>query len=352
MIDSGRFLHLKPLGLPDPRGFTPHLRSVMLDRPFFQQLRTTRATFEGEHRWIIHDLLHILFYDFAWHSLGEDAFADAIRFYEIHLASEAFAVLALDYHVLSHDPGQGLAVDFDKNQWPEFQRLSPDLPHYRTADFARVLTDLYLTGEERLFRSRQPSEDFEHWAGHEIRYAEKQRLYAAQWRADLDGRVFDGQIPSVENSAAFEALWELLSLLLGESRPWESYTRSLGDRLPKNYFEGFKKYRGFQKADYRFTDFRALDPDRWKRDLEEALQPDASSLFLLWQLASSLEPGEWDEKHLRLFADLQKNANSVSQGVQLDSDLWRLSHEAVLRQSEKISEAPPRADLRACFFLP
>lgn len=348
LTDSGRDLHLKPLGLPDPRGFTPHLRKVLLDSKTFHQFRSEKADFSGERKWIIHDLLHIMFYDFAFFNLGEEAFRDPVRFFEVHLASEAFAVLTLDYHVLSQNPGEGLAVEFNKSDWPSFQKMCPDLPHYLSTHFISVLTDLYLTGNSSRFEARKPSPEFNTWIGHEIRYGDKQRLYVAQWRADLDNNEFDGEIPSVENSFVSEAVRDLLTLVLGEKSAWEEYVDGIKSSVSSdtNYFEDLKKYKTLKKSDYRFTDFRSQEKKIWKENLESVQAPNASQLFLFWQIASSIQ--EWSEDQMRLFGELHKSSNTKK----TNEDLWKMTQEVLIKNLERLKDLPPSGELRACFFLP
>jgi hypothetical protein len=349
MLDSGRHLNLKGLGLPDPRGFAPHLRSLLLDKKSFQSFRSEKADFSGERRWLIHDLLHIIFYDFAFCQLGPEAFEDPARFLEVHLASEAFAVLALDYHVLSKTPGEGLAVEFHRDNWPRFQSLNPQLPHYLSADFVRALCELYLAGARRPFESRKKDVEFENWSGHELRYAEKQRLYASQWRADLEGREFTGEIPLLESSHIHEAVRELLSLLLGERRSWSEYARSCARRLEgvANYFENLKKYRGLQHPlDFRFTDFRSCGEKTWVEALERTAKPNPSQLFLFWQLASSVD--DWEQRPMEVFRDLQKSANTP----EVDLDLWRMTQEILIQNQDRVEAWPPDTRLKSCFFLP
>lgn len=359
MVDSGRNLHLKPLGLPDPRGFSPHLRSVMLDQKTFRSFRSTKADFEGERKWIIHDLLHILFYDYAFLNLGDVAFTDAHRFFEVHLASEAFAVLSLDYHVLSEMPGEGLAVEFDKSSWSKFQSLCPQLPHYLSMDFIPLITDLYLTGHSVLNKkpemkhnkanknNEQTRKEFDTWVGHEIRYAEKQRLYVAQWRADLENKSFNGKIPALEDSYVSEAVGELLSLILGEKKIWSEYLERVSVVSEnKNYFAKLSKYQNLKQRDYRFTDYRSLETSIWQKDLEKIADPNPSQLFLFWQIASSID--SWQEKHMKLFGDLHQSTNTPKPNV----DLWKLTQEILITSLKRIEILPPNPTLKSCFFLP
>jgi len=351
MVDSGRHSRLKPLGLPDTRGFTPHLRSIMLDKENFLRFRSEKADFSGDGKWFIHDLLHIIFYDFAYRGLGGEAFKNRERFYEVHLASEAFAVLSLDYHILSQQPGETLAVEFTKNQWVKFQKLCPDLPHYLSSHFATFLTQLYLTGETSALKPRKDDREFDIWAGHEVRYSEKQRLYVAQWRADCENRYFEGQIPLIEKSFISEAVQELLALILGPAPQWNNYVKSSVDLSSvHNYFENLPKYKNLKNIDYRFTDFRALDRKVWIEDLEQIREPRPSELFLFWQLASSID--NWDEKYLRLFRDLQTSANSTPDPRSINKDNWRLTQEILIQSVAKIENLPPKRELMSCFFLP
>jgi hypothetical protein len=150
------------LGLPDLRGFTPHLRTVNVNK-------------ETDSLWIMHDMLHIIFYDFVNLSLGDNSWLTYERFIENHLASEAFAVLLLDYHLLPKQGLESLASDFKGADWPKFQKNNPHLPDFDSSSFVKLLTELYLSNNQKPICLDNPKvmsqPSYKKWIGHEVRYA-------------------------------------------------------------------------------------------------------------------------------------------------------------------------------------
>ncbi|HEX4924266.1 MAG TPA: hypothetical protein VFV50_09270, partial [Bdellovibrionales bacterium] len=265
-------------GLPDLRGFTPHLRAVQLNA----------GTSAGYSDWLLHDLLHIVFYDFATLNLGASSWLEHGRFVENHLASEAFAVLALDYSVLAYAENRTLTIDLNAAEWERFQKLNPRLPPLRTYELCEMLLTHYLTGEHGHFQAQRPSRRYAAWLEHEIRYARKQRAYVEMWFSDLNCAPYRKTAAVVRGSAVADAVWWLLETLLGpDDSPWAAHIAEVASSVPRtvNVFAGFKKYRlKNPEFDYRFTDIAAAGAERACRELSAAREPAASSLYLAWQI--------------------------------------------------------------------
>ena len=330
-------------GLPDMRGFTPHLRQVNL---FRDQKRNSRL-------WLLHDVMHIIFYDFASLHLGREAWNDPCRFFENHLASEAFAVLGLDYHYLSKFPGKGLTVDFNKKDWSSFQKINPRLPHFTSFAFCKMLIDEYLSGKSQAFTLKKKvigSEKYRNWLGHEIRYSQKQRHYVQIWFEDLWDLPQSKTEAIIENSRVDEAVWELLSLLTEKNgSSWVAYVKDVKrHRFPKNAFEDFPKYAKKRKNyDFRFTDVRSLKRSTVKALLADAQPPSSSLLFFFWQIISMVEPKELKATERQVLRHLAANVMTKH----IDLELWSKAKETC---SSIFSEAKWKEDpsAMATFFLP
>lgn len=327
----------KKWGLPDLRGFTPHLRRVNV---YQDQIPNRSLRWNSSHLWLIHDILHIIFYDFATHHLGQKAWADEGRFLENHLASEAFAVLILDYHVLGGQ-GQGLAVEFRKGDWPVFQKINPKLPHYSSWEFCKALVDHYFTGTPEIFYPVKHKRYME-WLGHEMRYSKKQRFYVQAWLDDLVGRKPRNREVILEGSAVAGPLWELLTTLTsGDERSWEP-------SRPSCLFDSYSKYKKKRdKYDFRFTDITALKRDEIADFLEQEVEPSASGLFLLWQFLSMCEPQKVEKQTREIIHDLSR----ASQKNTIEKSQWKKVRKHCLETlSQKDWEPDPLAI--STFFLP
>ncbi|MGE3974582.1 MAG: hypothetical protein AB7F59_08665 [Bdellovibrionales bacterium] len=360
-IDCGRHPEWKTLGLPDTRGFTPHLREVRFyssQIDLYKKPTTASSKIQGDHRWVIHDLLHILFYDYAALQLGRDFSADLDRFREVHLASEAFAVLSLDYHVLSFLKGQGLAIDCDFDQWPALSKLNLRLPNFLSQEFCVALVQLYLEGESEIFLLKdgtksQPRAYYENWIGHEIRYAEKQRIYVEMWLQDLLQKNSSLTTPSLHESFVAEPLWELLQILIYASKTqFKKYVDQVNDFLKKdeNYFSSFKKYKKLSKEgliDYRFTDLRAVSLAQLIEQLEMAAAPRAENLFLFWQILSHFDLKQMSSKELKFVEILAASAQTKA----VDKKAWKQVQKLCLHKIKEL-KFPSAPRLKSCFYLP
>lgn len=270
-------------GLPDLRGFTPHLRRIRLN---------AKQTMTGEP-WLLHDLLHILFYDYATVHLGAESWLERERFLENHLASEAFAVLALDYFILSAEGSETLTVDVSQSKWKRFQKLNSKLPSMNSQDFIEVLTHHYLTGDFSILELKKPDAEYSDWLGHEIRYARKQRAYVNMWFADLEGTKFDGESAEIHDSHVWEAVSDLITMLLFEpDREWNAWSSEVATSIREDFnaFAGFDKYKHIRTDyDFRFTELNAAPIEAAIHTLETNEKIDPSTLFLVWQIFSHTE---------------------------------------------------------------
>lgn len=357
LLRSPRHSGGERLGLPDLRGFSPHRRVVHLYRDHSRSA-TCRRLAGPVRRWrradcfVLHDLLHIVFWDAAARWLGGRAFDDPARFQEIHLASEAFAVLALDYHGLIHVPGGGLAASVDPHRYARFA-ATRGLPALTSRAFCRELLRLYFAGESRLFRrlrrARQPW--LARWLGHERRYSTKQRLYVAAWLADLRQDPGMPRPVRISSSAVLEPLWTLVQLFC--HAPPEHFERHLAEVVQRidggtTYLGRYRKIRRLpRQPDFRYTDLRAVPRARLVSMLSQDLPPSGSSLFLLWQILALTGP------HL-LSAPEQaavRRLAHAAEGVRVSRAVWRPVLEICRRRARKL-RFRAHASHRACFFLP
>lgn len=336
----------RSLGLPDLRGFTPHLRRVR----------------EGRWKgglWTLHDLLHVLFYDYAALVLGRKAFEDHQRFLEVHLASELFAVYVLDYCTLI-PKGKGLAVELDLRHWNRYESLNHELPDIDTEEFCSKLGRLYFEGRsdwlqsEALADQLKKDKGYQEWVGHEIRYTEKQRLYAQMWWFDLQMKAFNKKIPVIQGSAAAEAVWDLKDQLLSAGeRQWKDLVsqiqKSLKEHKGNPYWERLPKYRKSPKKgwDFRFTSIQALTPSQFRVAAKESAKPSPSGLYFLWQLLSKHNPKKLNKTFLRHIKEL---ANEAQNNSKVRNSLYQKLHEEALKLPPV--KGRPELELISCFFLP
>jgi hypothetical protein len=347
------------LGLPDLRGFSPHLRTVNLfaDSTFsFEKIKSEDFFNTPEYQWLVHDLLHIIFYDFAALNLGVGFWNDRDRFYECHLASELFAVLALDYHFLVHTPVHGLAVDLKVKEWTSFQKLKPDLPDVRSFEFCRELAKLYFSGTGTLTAPPEKSRDgdlrsrFSNWLGHELRYCEKQRHYVLAWREDLEGKKPCRKQVQLTSTFIAEPLWELLTLFhQADEAVWKDYLDEarLFKRL-KNSFRDLPKYqKNLGTVDFRFTSFGALRKASVLKALAQSTEPNPSGLFLFWQILSPFSVNSYSKKERQF---IQKLA-LTSQTNKVSASTWAAVQEICKERLSQINWTPNPLE-RGTFFLP
>jgi hypothetical protein len=344
-----RYSGWKKLGLPDMRGFTPHLRSVNV---YADQFPLKFNSKKFSNLWFIHDILHIAFYDFAFLNLGKETWADPVRFLESHLASEAFAVLLLDYHGLAHTAVKGLAVDLDAKDWRAFQKLNGLLPDFDSFEFTQGLVDYYLAGQWPFAQAKEsPNKKYQNWLGHELRYAEKQRYYALLWLEDLNNKKSSKKKAIIEESSVAAPLWELLTLFAYSPNPiWENYLGEISTLTCEieNYFENLPKYRkGLKHPDYRLTDFNSRPQSEALHSLNKATRPSASDLFLFWQILASFPVkvlSATDQKRISTLAK-QAQTSDVEKGI------WGAVREICQGLMQK-AQWGGDAKLASTFFLP
>jgi len=357
---TGRSSSWRALGLPDLRGFCPQLRRVNLykDQKNLKNLKNLETLCRKEIKkgegaqglWILHDVLHIAFYDFATLNLGLESWNEKERFLENHLASELFSVLALDYFFLIFTKTKGLAVDLDAKKWCQFQKANPFLPELGTFELCSALFELYFTGRSPLIYDQIISKDYQNWVGHEMRYAAKQRRYVLQWWDDLEENKESKKEALLVGSEVHHAVWELLSIFLeATQKDWKTYLK----RVPQNAntFSKFKKYESQNEdLDFRFTDIQALERSEILKNLNKAKNPSPSSLFLFWQIISTFETKRFDRRTL---GSLSKLAKASNENLPL-KDLWNLVETTVKNAAKgpHFSSGPPDKSTLSTFFLP
>ncbi len=359
-VPTKRLAVWRKWGLPDLRGFTPHLRQIRIntdDAPrFYSTKKTLVETFSESEKWLLHDLMHIIFYDFAGLHLGNECWQDRARFLEIHLASEALAVLTLDYHVV---PGS-LAVDFNPNDWEQFIKINPQLPQHTTFEFCDKLVNHYLTGAEKVFGSQFPVgratknnlAKYKKWLGHEYRYAEKQRYYTNVWHEDIMGKKPSHAQAVVENSAASTSVWEVINLLTDEryAEKWKNFTAEMSAVAKKetNYFDFSPKYRRPRKSyDFRFTDIESLSQSTISDSLKEIRPPNSSDLFLFWQILATVPPTLFKAKDRKAIQKMSLEAQSAT----IDSKVWKHLFSLCKQVLTRLSWSQNQQGL-STFFLP
>jgi len=360
---------------PDLRGFCPHLRRVNLykdqeklgslvglERGALNEIGSGKA---GQALWVLHDILHIAFYDFATLNLGSKSWQNKERFLENHLASELFSVLALDYFYLVFTKVKGLAVHLDAKTWKSFQNINPFLPDLGSFEFCKGLFDLYFTGRSQWLysqsESKAPAKVYDTWIGHEARYASKQRYYVLLWWNDLKGKKGTDQEAIISGSEVHHAVWELLGIFLSSSKKdWEEYLNKVTCRTrPKNVFSQIEKYKRRRRDfDFRFTDIQAFTKKEILNFVSQVKGPTSSHLFLFWQILSTLEPENFDQLTLRRVSELaglsNSSANSLASSSRPLEEAWEYVRGIVLDavRGPHFDPGPKDSLSLSTFFLP
>lgn len=300
----------------DLRGFAPNLRKIFL-------YKNQSANFKTDN-WLLHDLMHIIFYDYATYFLGIECWQDYERFIECHLASEAFAVLCLDYHYLV-DRNAAITVDLT----PSIFKNAKGIPHYKSYEFCSDLVTLYLTGTNSWLQSsmhKHSNEDIQKWLGHEIRYSQKQRIYTQMWWEDLNLTGAQNiQEALVHDSYVAEAIFDVIELIHnGSEKEWKNFMsqiKELSHSYAQNYFSSLPKEKNFdtlKSYDFRFTQWNSLSDSMRKHDF--SLQPTASDLFLLWQLLSQFSLDSYTSLEQKVIKNLHSEANH--QVNKISNETW------------------------------
>lgn len=346
----GRNSEWEQIGLPSLRGFTPHLREV--------QMYSDQKDLNRVDLWVFHDLLHILFYDYATLQLGPQVWVDPVRFRELHLASELFAVLALDYHTLYFAPSATLTVDINQERFEAFKNEREDFPSLQSFEFCHALSKLYLEGKDVISKFTPKKTKlknlFQDWVGHEVRYSEKQRFYTEIWQQDL---IQSGNKTSksfkLEGSDISGGVWELMEFLFGSERMWKSLLMDLGDLHfedeGSNLFHDYPKYTQVQPKhlDFRLTELKSMPRKYIENALLKGTKPNSSILFLFFQLISHFRPEEFSKEEIKLIQGLSKTANNS----EIPIKLWKAVQGISLELFQDL-EYKPVKDYRSCFFLP
>jgi hypothetical protein len=332
------------LGLPDMRGFNPHLRRVN----FYKDQKDKNLSL-----WMLHDILHIAFYDFTTLHLGKGAWNNKERFLENHLASELFAVLALDYHYLIGTDQGGLAVELSEKQWSGFQKINLLLPPLKSELFCQALADLYLVGESAINVQEglhNPNANYLKWLGHEVRYSSKQRVYVNLWWEDLQNSTAEMIEAQILNSGVAEGVWSLLQIFFAAEETWQAHLGAvIENKVPANLFAQNPKYKiPPQKLDFRLTDINALEQNQLIEYVaRDTKKPSASSLFLFWQILSSLDLNSIKPKERKSISSLATLANRKTDMIRE----WSAVREIV---KDGLNEVKLSGDQKvlSTFFLP
>lgn len=363
------------LGLPDLRGFAPQRRVVRrcADEPAaFPRRegvaagRVGLAALTTAELWLLHDLAHVVWYDVASVTFGAARWREEPFFLEQHLVSEAFAVLLLDYHLLSRTPHRGLAVELDAAAWERLRARVVALPALDSLAMAQALVDHYLGQPVALFRAplRQPplrargadATRLARWRDHEVSYADKQRWYVRRWWDDLCARRPVDQRVVVDDPTIAELVWLTARRFTADPEP--AFAAWLGSvatplRRARDLFGALPKAAAAPSSampDFRFTDAAAYGRRALERFLEGAVEPSAPALFLFWQLLGEVAP-------VRLAAADRRTVARLAASVQTATP-DRAAWERVRRLCRRIVEGAARRrrrarpGWRAAFFLP
>lgn len=363
------------LGLPDLRGFAPQRRVVRrfageaAEFPQRAGVAAGRVGFDElalDEAWLLHDLAHVIWYDIATLTFGAARWREEEFFVEQHLVSEAFAVLLLDYHVLSKSAHRGLAVDVDAVAWDSARRRVKALPVLDSYPMVEALVGHYLGAEVPLFRAPLATGGSDaallaRWRDHEVSYADKQRWYVYLWWDDLNLRPHVERSAVVVDSTIAELVWLTLRSFTSEpesvfAAQVESAARRLRGgsdlfaELPKCRTLLQKKPATLPSAappDFRFTDAAAFEPARLRAWLDAADEPSAELLFLLWQLIGTISPDSLSEADRRVVATLAASVQTATP----DRAAWTVVRE-LCRRVVASSDGVARPEWRAAFFLP
>lgn len=356
--DTGCHKNWGQLGLPDMRGFTPHLRTIRLNKSddWIEFVKGKRPS--ERQLWLIHDFLHILFYDYATLNLGRELWQDPVRFLECHLASEAFAVLALDYHV---SPGS-VASSYNLKDWKGFQKEHGNLPSPDSWEMCQSLTQYYLGTPNMIIdpslmeRKAHTSiqKKFQIWLGHELRYAAKQLFYTSAWRHDLAQKGGAVQAESVESSVVAGPLWELLSLATRktEGALWKQFTKDVAGFIKKqeNFFASQSKFtKKLSCIDFRFTGVKALSWEQVMKAVGAAHNPEPSALFLFWQILTLHNPSDFSKDDRSKIKELASSAAQSSKAT--PTAPWKHAQHLCLELLADLKWTPNSLE-KAVFFLP
>ena len=377
-VPTARHAGWQELGLPDLRGFTPHLRAV---RRFAGEPaefpRAEAASGEGvgfdeldvAELWLLHDLAHVIWYDAASAAFGIERWAERDFFLEHHLASEAFAVLLVDYHLLAFSRHRGLAVELDAGAWSKLCDGGIGIPPLDSWEMCRELVAQYLAGEGPLFRRRfevrgESAATLARWREHELSYSDKQRWYVFLWWDDLNGAPLSNRKAIVEDPTIAELVW--LTLRHFTCDPEAVFAAHVA-RVARvahvvsglagvgKLFAALPKYgpkygdaaRDPRELDFRFTDLCALPPERVSALLAKAHEPTAATLFLLWQALALTTPDRLTDVERAAVGALARSVQTPAP----DLDAWRAARSIGERVVAAASWTPDPA-LRSAFFLP
>lgn len=359
------------LGLPDLRGFAPQRRVVRRwfgEPPEFPRRADVAAARIGfddltlDEIWLLHDLAHVLWYDVATLTFGAPRWRERDFFLTQHLVSEAFAVLLLDYHVLSQSRHHGLAVDLDFAGWERARERIAKLPALDSFAMCRELVRHYLAGDSRLFTtppraSGADAELLSRWRDHEASYSEKQRWYVFLWWDALTGRPLSNVRAEIDDPTIAELVWLTLQQFTSDPEPaFEAHVERAARRLrdapdPLALEARVVAAEARGRPDFRFRDAAAFDAATLAAIVERAREPAAEELFLFWQLLATTTPERLTAAERVAVAALAASVQTATP----DRAAWATVRELCRRRlAEGAASTDPasRAEWRAAFFLP
>ncbi|HSS52087.1 MAG TPA: hypothetical protein VLX28_24355, partial [Thermoanaerobaculia bacterium] len=197
-----------------------------------------------------------------------------------HLATEAAAVVGLDYWHLSTldlnavcDLGtrlRGLAVSYHEDHLSEYRRFRPDFAPQSPAFLAEIAT-FYCTGDFHGFgvEDLRLSPRLLGWLEHELSYGETQREITRRWLAYLSGGRICYTPRQLAAPVAVRAVWKRKLLDDLGAMLWEKVKQGRRHALGRALGEG-EGWRSpeRQAADFRFVNCNAFSPAALARAAE------------------------------------------------------------------------------------
>jgi len=312
LVESNCYTGWTQAGLSNLRGFAPQRRLILVNKkdPFIEGRGSLIQNDEAlEHfLWHVHDLLHIVYYDFSNLEYVGGEWSSQEFFIPVHLCSEALAVLMLDYwglvqsHLKSFKTKRfhesGLAVDI------HVAKLKEVLDFY-SDDFINALLDLYCLGQSSFFAKLALSKNLvvRNWVGHEMRYADRQHQYALNWWRFLHGEPVKDDVKlqifnhDPEATGGLQKLREIFSGVDGA--PFRQFLAT-----QSKAFQNFESYFPFEETnpdkvsnDFRMKNAFSLSKTKLQKLLVLDYTLNPSFHFLIGQILCALDP----KKHSVLF---------------------------------------------------
>ena len=205
-----------------------------------------------------------------------------------HLATEAAAIVGLDYWYLSTvelnevcpigTGARGLAVRYHERDLPELRRFNRRFTVQRRSFFT-TLASFYLDGEFPGFSvaDAKASPKLMRWLSQEVLYGDRQREYVRRWLAYLSATEIGYRADQLTAPVASDAPWQ--RRLLGELGEllWEKVKQ---DKLHRFSF-AFDPTTIWRSPEQRSVDFSFVNANRFRTTDVRALEsgPDAANNF-------------------------------------------------------------------------